>query len=108
MTRRTRANVSGLRFREFPYDGLLCRLLRLLIRYHYYRDIYSQSDREENEPFAARAWAAISPIPVPPPVTRPTKPLRENRLLALRSCVDAIDYSSRKREISTRNERERG
>jgi hypothetical protein len=27
---------------------------------------------------------------VPPPVTRLTKPLRENRLLALRSCVDAI------------------
>jgi hypothetical protein len=27
---------------------------------------------------------------VPPPVTRLTKPLRENRLLALRPCVDAI------------------
>jgi hypothetical protein len=49
-----------------------------------------RSQTEGNKPFAARAWAAISPIPVPPPVTRLTKPLRENRLLALRSCVDAI------------------
>lgn len=36
---------------------------------------------EKDKPFADRAWAAISPIPVPPPVTRLTKPLREKRLL---------------------------